>query len=166
MCGKFPSWGQIKSHLSEEEAEDCWGPGVFLVTGLSNVGSSLTAQAAFWAGSLEPHKRGEPFVNKTANFLDLTASVRKAASIQVMYESDALRRSPMSASINPAQLTPFIHGLMYSLKMCIANTLDHTQAAHAVSIAIAQVQLPQQLAHVTTWSEAVQEVVDCEHRMG
>ncbi|GAB0183210.1 hypothetical protein GRJ2_000786300 [Grus japonensis] len=46
--------------LSEREAEGYWGSGVFLTTGNHRAPWSLTQQAAYWAGGLNPLERGDP----------------------------------------------------------------------------------------------------------
>lgn len=38
---------------------------------------SLTAQAAFWAGSIEPQERGDSLVIKIVGLLNLSESVQK-----------------------------------------------------------------------------------------
>ncbi|NXO54347.1 POL5 protein, partial [Aramus guarauna] len=98
--------------LSEEEAEGCWGPGVFLTTTMGDHNYSLTMRAANWAGGIDPQDRGEPVVIKTSGLSDLAVSVQKAACIQAMYERDMLRRSPMLAPVDPARLTPLIRGII------------------------------------------------------
>jgi len=46
--------------LSEDEAGDTWGPGVFLTTMPGDHCYSITARAAYWAGGMDPWERGEP----------------------------------------------------------------------------------------------------------
>jgi len=86
-------------------------------------------RAAYWAGDINPHDRGEPAVIKTSGFSDSVTSVQKAAYIQAMHERDVLISSPMLAPIDPARLTPLIRGLPNSLKTYVANIQDRLQVA-------------------------------------
>jgi len=150
--------------LNEEEAGGYWGPGVFLTITLGNHNYSLTMRAAYWAGGINPHDRGEPSVIKTSGFCDLVTSVQKATCILEMHERDVLIRSPMLAPIDPARLTPLIRGLPDSLKTYVANIQDRLQVA-----CCKQGQCPhrgqgedqdQDQNQVITWSEFVQDIVN------
>jgi len=57
-------------------------------------------RAAYWAGGIEPHDRGEPSVIKTSGFSDLVTSVQKAACMQAMHEWDVFIRAPITESQN------------------------------------------------------------------
>uniref|UniRef100_A0A8B9B985 Uncharacterized protein n=1 Tax=Anser brachyrhynchus TaxID=132585 RepID=A0A8B9B985_9AVES len=115
--------------LSEEEAGGFWGPGVFLTTTPGDHNYSITAQAAYWAGGIDPQERREPLEIIATSYSDLAVAVQKAACIQATYERDEFRKSPMLAPIDPVRLTPLIHGLPDCLKMFVANTQDRIQAA-------------------------------------
>ncbi|XP_075604452.1 uncharacterized protein LOC142601014 [Balearica regulorum gibbericeps] len=156
--------------LSEVEAEGYWGPGVFLTTTPGDHNYSLTMRAANWAGSIDPQDRGEPLVIKTSGFSDLVVSVQKAACIQAMYERDMLRRSPMLAPVDPAQLTPLIRGLPDSLKTYVASVQDRiraTQEASAGPYHARRAGRPNyRNQQIPTWNEFVQELVSYGRRMG
>jgi len=156
--------------LNEEEAGGYWGLGVFLTTTPGNHNYSLTMRAAYWAGGIDPHDRGEPSVIKTSGFSDLVTSVQKAACMQAMHEQDVLIRSPVLAPIDPARLTPLIRGLPDSLKSYVANIQDRLQVACP-----RQGRRPcrgqdqdqdQDQNQVITWSEFVQDIVNYGRRMG
>lgn len=66
----------------------------------------------------------------------------------------------MLAPIDPARLTPLIHGLPDSLKTYVANIQDRIQTARAMNAAVAAAQPPPEQVPVTTWSEFVREVVN------
>lgn len=153
--------------LSEEEAEGYWGPGVFLTTTAGNHNYSLTARAAYWAGSKNPRERGEPLIINTTDFSDFAVSVQKAACIQAIYERDVTRKSPMLAPIDPARLTLLICGLPDSLKMHAANTQDRIKEARACNKGSHDSQSTgQDPVHIITWSEFVQEIVSYGRQMG
>jgi len=87
--------------LSEDEAGDTWGPGVFLTTVPGDPCYSLTARAANWAGGMDPRERGEPLEIRAKGYSDLSAAVRKAACLKAMYDREEFRKSPMLAPIDP-----------------------------------------------------------------
>ena len=87
--------------LSEDEAGDTWGPGVFLTTMPGDPCYSLTARAAYWAGGMDPRERGEPLEIRAKGYSDLSAAVREAACLQAMYDREEFRKSPMLAPIDP-----------------------------------------------------------------
>ncbi|GAB0206095.1 hypothetical protein GRJ2_003075100 [Grus japonensis] len=156
--------------LSEEEAEGCWGPGVFLTTTMGDHNYSLTMRAANWAGGIDPQDRGEPVVIKTSGLSDLAVSVQKAACIQAMYERDMLRRSPMLAPVDPARLTPLIRGLPDSLKKYVVSVQDRiraTQEANAGPYRAPRAGRPNYRNQmIPTWNEFVQEIVGYGRRVG
>ncbi|KAK4819789.1 hypothetical protein QYF61_011389 [Mycteria americana] len=149
--------------LSEEEAGGFWGLGVFLTTTPGEHNYSSTARAAYWAGGIDPQDRGEPQEIKVTGYSDLAAAIQKAACIQVIYERDELRKSPMLAPIDPARLTPLIHGLPDCLKIFVANTQDRIQDARRD---ISRDRRRGQRAPIPTWSEFVQDINKYGCRMG
>lgn len=153
--------------LSEEEAEGYWGPGVFLTTTAGDHNYSLTARAAYWAGSINPKDRGEPLVINTTDLSDFVVSVQKAACIQAIYERDVTRKSPMLAPIDPTRLILLICGLPDCLKMHAAHTLDRIEEARARNKVDRDSQSPgQDRVHIITWSEFAQEIISYGCRIG
>uniref|UniRef100_A0A8B9FBA2 Uncharacterized protein n=1 Tax=Amazona collaria TaxID=241587 RepID=A0A8B9FBA2_9PSIT len=143
--------------LNEEEAGGFWGPGVFLTTTPGDHYYSLTARVAYWAGESDPQERGEPLSIQTTSYFDLAEAVQKAACIQAMYNRDDLRKSPMSATIDPDRLNPLIRGFPDCLKMFVVNIQkriqdhDHRRGRRAYTL---------------TWNEFVQEIDQYGRKMG
>lgn len=149
--------------LDEEEAGGYWGPGLFLTTKPGGLNYSLTAQAAYWAGGIDRQERGEPLEIRATGYSDTAAAVQKAACIQAIYERDELRKSPMLAPIDPAQLTPLICSLPDCLKTFVANTEDRTRVALEDTN---RNRSRSQRTHIPTWSEFGQEIDRYGRRMG
>lgn len=143
--------------LNEEEAGGFWGPGVFLTSLPGDHHYSLTARVAYWAGGMDPQERGEPLSIQTTSYTDLAEAVQKAACIQAMYNRDELRKSPMSAPIDPDQLNPLIRGFPNCLKTFVVNIQDRIRS---------QGRRRGQQAYALTWNEFVQEVDKYGRQMG
>lgn len=149
--------------MLDEEAGGYWGPGLFLTTKPGGLNYSLTAQAVYWAGGIDPQERGEPLEIRATGYSDTAAAVQKAACIQAIYERDELRKSPMLAPIDPAQLTPLICSLPDCLKTFVANTEDRIRAALEDANCN---RSRSQHTHIPTWSEFGQEIDRYGRRMG
>lgn len=96
MCGESPLL-RGSDFLSKEEAGGYWSPEVFQTTTLDDHNYSLTTWAVCWAGGINPQERGD--LIKIAKFLDLAASVQKAACIQVIHDRDLFVWSLMLAPV-------------------------------------------------------------------
>lgn len=156
---RVSSEGGDRIVLSEEEAGDSWGPGVFLTTMPGDHNYSLTARAAYWAGGMDPRERGEPLEIRATGYSDLFAAVRKAACLQAMYDREEFRKSPMSAPIDPDRLAPLIRGLPDCLKPFLVRTQDRIREARGAHRRGRRHYMP-------TWNEYVQEIDQYGRRMG
>uniref|UniRef100_A0A8B9J1F9 Uncharacterized protein n=1 Tax=Amazona collaria TaxID=241587 RepID=A0A8B9J1F9_9PSIT len=143
--------------LSEEEAGGFWGPGVFLTTTPGEHHYSLTARVAHWAGGIDPRERGEPLSIQAASYSDLAEAVQKAACIQAMYNRDDLRKSPMTAAIDPDRLNPLIRGLPDCLKTFVVTIRDRIRDGS---------NRRGQRAYSLTWSKFVHEIDQYGREMG
>ncbi|XP_074787743.1 uncharacterized protein LOC141973269 [Athene noctua] len=117
--------------LSEDEAQEYWGPGVFLVTDDQREPWSLTQRAAYWAGGLDPLERGDPVCIETPTINHLTESLQKVACLQLMHDRRLVPQqpSPMLLIANPDQMTPLIWGLPDSLKSYAVQLQDRLRIA-------------------------------------
>ncbi|KAK4819990.1 hypothetical protein QYF61_017369 [Mycteria americana] len=105
--------------LSEEEAQEYWGPGVFLTIPDTRASWSLTQRAAYQAGGLDPMERGDPVTIPTLGLDQITGSVQKAACLQLMHDQHLIphQPSPMLLKADPNQMKPLIKGLPDPLKL-------------------------------------------------
>ncbi|XP_023773864.1 uncharacterized protein LOC111922541, partial [Cyanistes caeruleus] len=120
--------GGDQIRLSEQEASGYWGHGVFLTTGDNRNPWSLTQQAAYWAGGLNPLERGDP-VALTSSPDQILENIYKASYLQLIHERKLIAgyESPMLLPVKAEIMTPLICGLPESLKptaILLQTTID------------------------------------------
>ncbi|XP_068265466.1 LOW QUALITY PROTEIN: uncharacterized protein [Nyctibius grandis] len=159
--------------LSEREAEGYWAPGVFLTPGGHRAPWSLTQQAAYWAGGLNPLERGDPLA-LTGSVDQLVENVQKAACLQMMHDGELKFRqeSPVMVPVDPERMTPLVRGLPDSLKplgIQLQSTIRNTPQSARVTAALTGGVTHRSLypgQKVWTWGEVAQELINYGRKYG
>ncbi|XP_068265467.1 uncharacterized protein [Nyctibius grandis] len=159
--------------LSEREAEGYWAPGVFLTPGDHRAPWSLTQQAAYWAGGLNPLERGDPLA-LTGSVDQLVENVQKAACLQMMHDGELKFRqeSPVMVPVDPERMTPLVRGLPDSLKplgIQLQSTIRNTPQSARVTAALTRAVTPDRCTlgqKVWMWGEFAQELINYGRKYG
>ncbi|KAM9591186.1 uncharacterized protein ACIBXB_006082 [Morphnus guianensis] len=68
--------GEYQILLSDDEARNYWGPGVFLSAGPPG-DQSITSRVVYWAGGVDPKEGGDSFTIQVKGLSELTEGSRK-----------------------------------------------------------------------------------------
>ncbi|XP_069631239.1 LOW QUALITY PROTEIN: uncharacterized protein [Haliaeetus albicilla] len=146
--------GEDRILLSDDEARNYWGPGVFLSAGSAG-DQSITSRVAYWAGGADPRERGEPVTIQVKGLSELTEGVQKPTCVQAMYDRGQ-QGIPMTALVDPRHLRPFIRDLLDVLKIHVQSL---TLRERILGVIECNQQNPQKLpTHVTTWEESADDI--------
>ncbi|KFQ94510.1 hypothetical protein Y956_13699, partial [Nipponia nippon] len=150
--------------LLSDEAQQYWGPGVFLTTDDQREPWLLTQRAACWAGDLHPLERGDLVCIETPNTNHLTESLQNVACLQLLHDRRLVSQQLplMLLNAHPDRMTPLIRGLPDSLKLYVVQLQDCLRD----TLAPRGGGRWNQRGGAMTWGEVAQELKNYGRRTG